>query len=190
MWYFLTSLYSRSVNVFPVGFYSNCQRRHEVWLYSNSQQTNKKANRVRDAVRTAEHGDGGLQAAADKNSHTWVMLSLWGKPDDGVGVCRKQPFGGHLIWKVHLIKTGQRSCLKRIDYSRGRWLSELFVAAEQSSGCWWVQLNPLAQGGPEESDHSQIFKRRTEGLDYSHFFHELFMNLLSVKHQVDQQPDL
>lgn len=140
-----------------------------MWLYSNSQQTNKKANRVRDAVRTAEHGNGGLQAAADKNSHTWVMLSLWGKPDDGVGVCRKQPFGGHLIWKVHLIKTGQRSCLKRIDYSRGRWLSELFVAAEQSSGCWWVQLNPLAQGGPEESDHSQIFKRRTEGLDYSHF---------------------
>lgn len=99
-----------------------------MWLYSNSQQTNKKANRVRDAVRTAEHGDGGLQAAADKNSHAWVMLLLWGKPDDGVGVCRKQPFGGglrgHLIWKVHLIKTGQRSCLKRIDYSRGRSLSD------------------------------------------------------------------
>lgn len=162
-----------------------------------TQSLNRQTKRQTGSVMLSEQQSmarGGLQAAADKNSHTWVMLLLWGKPDDGVGVCRKQPFGGglrgHLIWNVHLIKTGQRSCLKRIDYSRERSLSELFMAAEQSSGCWWVQLNPLAQGGPEESDHSQIFKGRTEGLDYSHFFHELFMNLLSVKHQADQQSDL
>ena len=42
----------------------------------------------------------------------------------------------------------------------------------------------------QESNNSHVFYSEIESQDYLHFFHEMFMALLSVKHRSDQQPNL